>query len=182
MRPLQLGDAAQIQAEFPRWEVVRYLLNRVPWPYPPDGALSFIRDRALPAMERGEAWHWTLRLKTAPSQIIGLISLTHEEDNHRGFWLTPAMQGRGLMTEACAWVNDYWFEALGMPILRVGKARVNEASRRISKKHGMRKIAEMENDYVSGRLVTELWELTAEEWRVWKKAHQNPDRGIDAKN
>ncbi|HWA95292.1 MAG TPA: GNAT family N-acetyltransferase [Terracidiphilus sp.] len=173
LRPLCIDDADQIQAEFPRWEIVRYLLNRVPWPYPPDGALMFIRDRALPAMAREEAWHWTLRLKTAPEQVIGLISLTREEDNHRGFWLNPALQGQGLMTEACVWVNDYWFETLGMPVMRVGKASANEASRRISKKHGMRKIGEKENDYVSGKLMTELWEFTADEWRTWKNAHQN---------
>jgi hypothetical protein len=39
LRPLEIGDAAQIQELFPHWEIVRYLLNRVPWPYPPDGAL-----------------------------------------------------------------------------------------------------------------------------------------------
>jgi RimJ/RimL family protein N-acetyltransferase len=35
LRPLALADAAAIQELFPHWEIVRYLLNRVPWPYPP---------------------------------------------------------------------------------------------------------------------------------------------------
>ena len=30
LRPLELADAEQIQALFPHWEIVRYLLNRVP--------------------------------------------------------------------------------------------------------------------------------------------------------
>jgi len=29
----------------------------------------------------------------------------------------------------------------------------------------MRRIGETEDDYVSGRLPTEIWELTAEDWR-----------------
>jgi ribosomal-protein-alanine N-acetyltransferase len=172
LRPLQLADAAQIQEKFPRWEVVRYLLNRVPWPYPPDGALQFIRDMALPAMERGQAWHWTLRLKTAPKKIIGLISLVPTEENNRGFWLDPSHQGRGLMSEACEWANDFWFNMLGIPVLRVSKAAANIASRRISEKQGMRKVGESENDYVSGRLLSENWEITAEEWRAWTERNR----------
>lgn len=47
LRPLELADADQIQILFPQWEIVRYLARRVPWPYPPDGALTFIRDSRL---------------------------------------------------------------------------------------------------------------------------------------
>ena len=49
LKPLELADAEQIQALFPQWEIVRYLTKAVPWPYPPDGALTFLRDAALPA-------------------------------------------------------------------------------------------------------------------------------------
>ena len=73
------------------------------------------RDIALPQMERGEAWHWTLRLRNAPSRIIGFISLTREKETNRGFWLALPWHGQGLMTEACAWANDYWFETLASP-------------------------------------------------------------------
>src|SRR6516162_251264 len=101
LRPLEPADAEQIQALFPHWEVVRYLEARVPWPYPPDGALTFIRDRASPAMERGEQWHWTLRLKSAPGQIVGVVSLMSGPENNRGFWLGTPWHGQGLMTETC---------------------------------------------------------------------------------
>src|SRR5258708_26044904 len=80
LKPLELADAEQIQQLFPRWEIVRYLANRVPWPYPPDGAQQFFREVALPAMERGDSWHWTLRLQEGPDQIIGMISLERGED------------------------------------------------------------------------------------------------------
>jgi [ribosomal protein S5]-alanine N-acetyltransferase len=55
LRPLEVADAPAAQALFPRWEIVRYLAAVVPWPYPSDGALTFYRDVALPAMERGSA-------------------------------------------------------------------------------------------------------------------------------
>lgn len=173
LSPLEIADAEQIQALFPHWEIVRYLLNRVPWPYPPDGALQFCREIALPQMERGEAWHWTLRLRAEPSQMIGLISLVKGEADNRGFWLSPPWQGQGLMSEACAWANDYWFDTLGFPVLRVAKAITNQASRRISEKQGMRNVGIGERNYVSGRLPTEIWEITADEWHAWK-AH-SPD-------
>jgi len=72
------------------------------------------------------------------------------------------------MTEACAWANDFWFDVLGASTLRVSKAIANTASRRISLKHGMRVIGTEEANYVSGRLPSETWELTAGEWHSWK--------------
>jgi hypothetical protein len=49
-------------------------------------------------------------------------------------------------------------------VLRVPKAVANSASRRISEKQGMRVVATVEREYVSGRLPAEIWEITAEEW------------------
>jgi RimJ/RimL family protein N-acetyltransferase len=165
LRPVELEDAEQIQALFPHWEIVRYLLNRVPWPYPADGAVRYLRDSALPAMERGEAWHWTIRLKESPGQMIGLISLLSGDRDNRGFWVGLPWQGNGYMTEACSWANDYWFETLGFPVLRVAKSAANLASRKISEKQGMRLVGTEEQDCVCGRQIAEMWELTACEWR-----------------
>lgn len=166
--PLALDDAPQIQQLFPHWEIVRYLRHVVPWPYPADGALHFIHDVALPAIARGEQWAWTLRLKSAPDEIIGCLDLRKAEEDNRGFWLGLKWQGQGLMSEACVWANDFWFETLGFKELRVAKAVANTASRRISEKHGMRLVGTSEKDFVSGRLPSEIWEITAEEWRQWK--------------
>ena len=168
LRPLKMADAAQIQELFPHWEIVRYLLNRVPWPYPSNGALTYCREIALPQMERGEAWHWTLRRRSAPDRIVGFISLVKGDEDNRGFWMAAKWQGKGLMSEACAWANDFWFDNLGFPVLRVAKAIANTASRRISQKQGMRVVDVVERDYVCGRLPSEIWEITAEEWRAQK--------------
>lgn len=169
LRPLELADAAQVQQLFPQWEVVRYLNAVVPWPYPPDAALLYYRDSALPAVESGEQWHWTLRLRNNPQQPIGAIGLFRGETNNRGFWLAPRWQGQGLMTEAVAAVNDYWFDVLGFAVLRAPKAAVNLASRRISEKTGMRLVSTGEGHYVSGTMPSETWEITAAEWREARK-------------
>jgi [ribosomal protein S5]-alanine N-acetyltransferase len=169
LRPLELADAAQAQTLFPCWEVVRYLNTRVPWPYPEDGVASHYRDHVLPAMERGEQWQWSLRLKSAPDRLIGSIALMKGENN-RGFWLGQPWHGQGLMTEAVEAVTEYWFKVLQFPVLRAPKAIANEASRRISEKTGMRVVEVKESDYVCGRLPTEVWEITAEEWRAHRSA------------
>jgi ribosomal-protein-alanine N-acetyltransferase len=175
LRPLALEDAAQIQQIFPRWEIVQYLNAVVPWPYPPDGAVSYIRQRALPAMARGDEWHWTLRRKEEPGRILGAIGLIRGDRDHRGFWLAPEWHGQGLMTEAVIAVNDYWFDVLGFPVLRAPKAVANVASRRISEKTGMRLIGTEERNLVSGRQLSEVWEITAEEWRGFRKRKQGAE-------
>ncbi|WJK07097.1 GNAT family N-acetyltransferase [Pseudomonas fluorescens] len=165
LRPLELADAEAIQQQFAHWEVVRYLNALVPWPYPDDGALTYLRDIALPAIAAGKEWHWTIRLKSAPEQLIGNISLMDEPDNHRGFWLAPAWQGQGLMTEASEAVTRYWFETLDQPLMRVPKAAPNLGSRKLSERSGMRLIRADEDDFVGGRFPREIWEITREEWR-----------------
>ena len=103
--------------------------------------------------------------------MIGLFS----KDGYatRGFWLGLPWQRRGLMTEAAVAVNDYCFDVLGFRALRAPKAVMNISSRRISEKTGMRVIGTEEGDYVSGRFLTEIWEITADEWREKRQAVRN---------
>ena len=166
LRPLELADAERTQVLFPHWEIVQYLTNRIPWPYPADGALTHFRDVALPAVERGECWVWTLRLKTNPHDLIGHISLEKSEDNNRGFWIGLPWQRQGLMTEAADAATDYWFDTLKFEWLRAPKAIANTGSRRISERQGMRVVATEERDYACGRVPAEVWEITSREWRA----------------
>jgi RimJ/RimL family protein N-acetyltransferase len=165
LKPLELSDAPQIQQLFPHWEIVRYLANSVTWPSPPDGAERYCRESALPAMDRGDEWHWTLRLRTQPDRVIGMIGLLKGTAINRGFRIGSQWQRKGLMSEAVDRVTRYWFQVLGFPVLRAPKAIANHASRRISEKSGMRLVAVEESEYVSGRLPSQVWEITAEEWR-----------------
>lgn len=166
LRPATLADAPAIQACFPHWDVVRYLSAAVPWPYPDDGALAFLRDKAIPDMDVGISRTWTIRPKSDPGRLFGAIGLYDESNNNRGFWLIPEARGQGFASEASEAVTRFWFDVLGRPSMRIPKAVANAASRRISERQGMRVIAAEERDYVSGRLPTEIWELTAHECRA----------------
>lgn len=164
LRPLTLEDAPQTQVLFPHWEIVRFLNASVPWPYPADGALAYYRDIALPAIEQGLEWHWTLRLKQSPETHIGAICLCRNSDDNRGFWLGTPWQGQRLMLEAAWAVTDYWFDGLGFTLLRTKKAVANIASRRLSAHTGMRLVGTQPHDFVSGRQLAEIWEITRSEW------------------
>jgi [ribosomal protein S5]-alanine N-acetyltransferase len=122
-------------------------------------------------MVSGNAWHWALRLKNGPDHLIGSISLMRGEGKNRGFWIGLPWQRQGLMSEAVEVVTDYWFNVLGFPVLKIPKAIANTASRRISEKQGMRVVAIEEKDYVSGRLPTEVWEITADEWSARERVN-----------
>jgi hypothetical protein len=93
-RPVRQEDAEQVQKIFPQREVVKHFGAVVPWPNPPDGALQFYRDLAIPQMERGEAWHWTPRLKTAP-EPTQIATKAHGEKAAAliGPWLTVSSFG-----------------------------------------------------------------------------------------
>ncbi|WP_043606603.1 GNAT family N-acetyltransferase [Novosphingobium sp. Rr 2-17] len=162
--PLVIHDAAAMQNVFPQWEIVRWLTATVPWPYPDDGAATFLRNLVIPSHDAKTAWHWSIRPKERANLLIGSISLLEGPEQNRGFWLDPAWQGQGLMTEASNAVTDYWFGTLGKSVLRVPKAAANPASRRISEKQGMRVVSRFVSRLVSGEQEMELWEISRDEW------------------
>ncbi|WP_308584599.1 GNAT family N-acetyltransferase [uncultured Pseudomonas sp.] len=164
LTPLQLSDAADIQRLFPHWEIVRFLDINVPWPYPPDGALTYVRARAPPAIAAGREWHWMIRMADDPSNSIGSICLYDQPGNNRGFWLAPQWQGKGYIGEACEVINAYWFETLGRAVMQVPKAAGNQASRKVSEREGMRLVDTQQGHFVSGSLLKEIWEMTQEQW------------------
>jgi [ribosomal protein S5]-alanine N-acetyltransferase len=165
LTPLSLSDAAAIQKIFPKWEIVEFLLGGVPWPYPEDGAVAYIRDVSLPAVERGEECAWSIRLRSDPEIFLGAISLFAKQDENRGYWLDPEHQRKGLMGEACEATNRFWFETLQRPILRELKAAANVGSRKLSDRQGMQLVWEGHRNFVSGCLPAQIWELTADRWR-----------------
>jgi RimJ/RimL family protein N-acetyltransferase len=75
------------------------------------------------------------------------------------------------MTEAAVAVTDFWFNVLRFPVLRTSKAVQNDGSRRISEKMGMRVVESRPGDYVSGTHLTEVWEITRDEWHAWRSEH-----------
>ena len=170
LRPLRLEDATAAQPLFAQWEIVRLLNAQVPWPFPPDGCLAYYRDQALPAIARGEEWHWSIFLpahEREPETFIGSIGLFLSKSatpTNRGFWIGLPFQGNGYATEACLPVTRFWFETLNQPSLTIPKAAENIASRRISERTGMTLLRTEPHAFVSGTLPADIWHQTRESW------------------
>jgi ribosomal-protein-alanine N-acetyltransferase len=155
-----------VQDLFARWEIVEFLTNNVPWPYPADGAETFLR-RAIAENEAGEKNHWAICLKDGPDEVIGSISLWPDDGetrDMRGFWLGQDFQGRGLMTEAADRVTDYALIELGWPSLWLGNAKANLRSARVKERQGAVLVEESVGDFISGRQVRQVWRLDREAW------------------
>lgn len=164
LQPLGLDDVAAIQRVFPQWEIVRWLDQTIPWPYPNDGARFFVEQVVLPAAEAGTGWHWSIRRREEPGELIGEIALQDVPGRNRGFWIVPEWHGRGYASEAAEAVTRFWFETLGRQVLQVPKAADNLASRQISERQGMRVIDRFKGRLVGGEHDFELWELRRDEW------------------
>jgi RimJ/RimL family protein N-acetyltransferase len=167
LRPLQLDDAPAIQRHFAHWEVVRWLDGRrLPWPYPDDGAETYVRT-SLEAGAGAKRFHWAICLKDAPDDLIGLIELLPDDGSHdqRGFWIAKEFQGRGLMTEAADRVTEYAFLQLGWPQLWQTNAEGNVASSRIKQRQGAQLVKKIEKKYVCGVAGGEVWLLKSADWK-----------------
>ncbi len=167
--PVSIEHAPQIQKTFPQWEIVKYLSDRVPWPYPDNGAIDFVENIVTPSMEQQQAYYWAIFPKSVPNELIGIINLGFEEGRHRGFWLAPKWHGQGLMSEAAQIVTDFWFDDLGMGTMQIHKAIENTASSNISIKQGMRVIKEEMRKYIAGERLSQTWEITRDEWHARRK-------------
>lgn len=176
LAPLVKEDAPLIQQAFPRWDIVKYLTRKVPWPYPANGA-EFFCEKTLHAIQQQTEWVWTLLPLTSPTEFIGLIRLSLEVDNNRGFWLVPEWQGQGYMREACHAATDFWFNQLKQPVLRAPKAKENQRSLKISQQSGMRMIREEIGEYHIGDIPSTLWKITREEWNGRYHPQEVSERG-----
>jgi ribosomal-protein-alanine N-acetyltransferase len=166
LRPVRAKDAPVIQRRFPRWEIVRWLDAKIPWPYPADGAATHVAA-CLKEMASGEKSHWAIIPKSGPADLIGIIDLWPDDGvsrSQRGFWLDPAFQGKGLMTEAAECVTEYALCELGWPHLWLTNAQDNHPSRRIKERQGARLVDLMIGEHVGGRGPRMVWLLRREDW------------------
>lgn len=170
LRPLAPSDGPVLQRRFPRWEIVRFLNPRIPWPYPEDGAARFI-EAAEGEMARGEKHHWSIRSKDGPDELIGCIDLWPDDGQSRdmrGFWLDPDFQSRGLMTEAANRVTDYAFQDLGWSHLWVSNAESNRASARVKEKQGASLVGFEPFRFIEGESRRMVWRIDREAW-LWRR-------------
>lgn len=173
LRPVRLEDAPVMQSQFARWDVIKYFPKKIPWPYPADGALSYLNNRVLPEMQKGVRHSWAITLRgQAIAPMIGLIELTFATPyDQRAFWLGQEWQGLGLMSEATFAVNDFALPGLGMPDLLFTSADANTASNRLKELSGAIPIQHGEYDFHAGRLPITRWMLTDKAWSKHRDAY-----------
>lgn len=172
LTPVQLNDAPAIQKHFNNWNIIKNLLDTVPWPYPDDGAEDYLKNIVIPQIEKGETYVWAIKTKEAPHELIGLIEYRHvtQRDDNRGFWMAEPYWNKGYMTEAVSAVNDFIFDTLKVEKITVCNFKGNEASRRVKEKTGAIFIGNCEKNHHDGKIISEMWEMTAENWQKFKKS------------
>lgn len=147
--------------------------SAIPWPYPEDGAKSFV-DGVLAAESEAADYYWAITLHEAPMELIGVISLhPQSEVSNRGFWLSPEHWRRGLMSEATEVVTDFWFETFGDRPMVVDNASANVGSRRVKERVGAEFLGTHEFKVVSGLQPAEKWRITRSIWTTYKKGREH---------
>jgi [ribosomal protein S5]-alanine N-acetyltransferase len=167
LRPLALSDASAIQRHFNNWNIIKNLASVVPWPYPDDGAETFIKRQLGRIATGAEIYQWVLVLRSGDGQAIGNIRFlprAADPKGNRGFWLAEPYWNQGLMTEAIAAVNDFAFQTLGVESFHVCNAASNAASRRVKQKTGAEFVGYVELSHHNGQSQAERWIVRRESW------------------
>lgn len=171
LRGVTEEHVADWQKNFVDYEVVRNLSALVPWPYPDDGVISFLRNVILPNQGK-DRWVWGIFLKENPQELIGVVDLWRPgKPENRGFWLARKHWKKGIMTEAVEPVIDYAFNELGFSELIFSNALGNIGSRRVKEKTGAKLLRVQPAKHVDPALTeNEIWELKKEDWFKFKKS------------
>ncbi|NPU66272.1 GNAT family N-acetyltransferase [Bradyrhizobium sp. 83012] len=177
LRPLARSDAPAIQRHFNNWNIIRSLATIVPWPYPDDGAETFVRLQ-LDKIAAGEEIHqWVLVLRDGDGTAIGNVHFrprVESRKGHRGFWLAEPYWNQGLMTEAIAAVNDFAFGPLGLDAFYVCNVASNVASRRVKQKTGAEFSGFIDLAHHTGETRSERWIVRRETWLRCRSSQQPP--------
>lgn len=176
LKPVRIEHAPALQRHFARWEIIRNLSTAVPWPYPSHGMQAFIAEDLLPRVRRGAAHAWAICPK-GDAEPIGLLEWRCDAgptDDHRGFWLAEAWQGRGLMTQAIVAFQDWIFCTLNHPQLVLHSAVANPASRRVKEKTGARIVDVVSLSHHGGNHETYRWVITRTDWLQHPLCQGNP--------
>lgn len=165
LKPITLEDAPAIQKHFAHWSIIQHLSVEVPWPYPDDGALTYLRDQVLPGMAQGKRMCWGIWERDG-SETIGLLEyfVGHDLDSHRGFWLAEDFHGRGYMTEAVTAFQDFIFFECGVERIFVLNAVKNAKSRKVKEKTAAEYVGPYEALHHNGESQCQRWVVTRENW------------------
>ena len=145
------GDEASLQKHADNPNVSAFLLDRFPYPYTMNDALSWIFF-----MKKQEP-HTNFAI-AIDGQVCGGIALDLKVDaNHNqaeiGYWLAEPYWGRGIITEAVQLLTRYAFESLGLIRVQAGVFSKNTSSMRVLEKAGYVKEGIMRNALIKKGVV-----------------------------
>lgn len=165
LRPVTMQDAPAIQKYFNNFEIIKYIGNHVPWPYPDNGAKEFL-SYMFERMNNEEIYLWAITLKEHGDEAIGVIEyrFTDKEDDNRGFWLAQPFWGKGIMSDTLKLTQEHVFNALGKDYILDGHAPSNKGSRRVKEKNGSFYIHQKDMVFLTGEMTGEVWKVTPESW------------------
>ncbi len=164
LAPIGIEHAAAVQrlAEDP---VIAATTN-LPEPYPPDGALHWIRY-LLPKRRAGV--EYAFAVLDARGEVVGvngLVEVTSSGVAELGYWIGRPYWGRGYATAANRLLLDYAFGTLGLRRIIARPLLRNRPSCRVLEKLGFRFVEAQSNPFVKfdpeDRLA--VYEMTAEAW------------------
>jgi ribosomal-protein-alanine N-acetyltransferase len=138
LRPLRDADATAIAEGAGDRRVARYLIQ-VPSPYPVALARRWLRHR-IDWWLGGRGVTLAIAARDFPDELLGTASLRRYARDRRaelGYWLSEAMWGRGIATEATGALVDYGFRELELARIYAQVLAGNDASERVLAKLGM---------------------------------------------
>jgi ribosomal-protein-alanine N-acetyltransferase len=129
-------------------------------------------DSASRVVSSDEEVKWAIEYEGKAIGAIGLHEITWQVRAFRldraelGYWLSPAYQRKGIMTEAVQAIVRFAFETIGLHKVVVTCMAENVASRRVIEKAAFRWVGRSEDDvWRDGKWHAHLiYELTAPEW------------------
>ena len=159
----------------------------IPVPYTKLDARQFV-EVAVPQSWDSGSPTWAVRESEA-GEVVGMVALHGHRDGESGaeigFWLSPTVRGRGLMTRAVNMVCDFAFAPTGMRLTRVEwRAFVgNHASAAVAARSGFRFEGTLRggglqrnirrDQWIAGRLSTDSGEQASD----WPR-DVNPRMGV----
>jgi RimJ/RimL family protein N-acetyltransferase len=135
LMPLVDSDEDVIARKINCYEISKNLA-RVPFPYTPSDAREFLEW--YKTLDHRSCF-MTLRLKSEPDELIGIISYDWVEDKQQselGYWMVQEHWGKGLMSEAAQAMVRHAFDVSGLDKLSSCFFNDNPASGKVLARAG----------------------------------------------
>lgn len=134
VRPWRAGDAEALVRHANNASIAKQLRDRFPHPYTRRHATEFLQHAATDT-------HPTNLAIEVGDEVVGGVGFVPGTDVERysaeiGYWLSEALWGRGIATEAVILVTEYVFAELNMLRMFALPFADNLASRRVLEKAG----------------------------------------------